>query len=196
MGYSIELINQKTKQTVLLKNKEAIRSSTVLCEWDSSKEQLIPQFSHEASLGITYNYANYYYEATDNDSRFMHERTYDSESQYGIRGIYGKTAWESIPMLRDMIKRIELKYRPHGEWLQSVRKRKVYVDLNTGKHYGPVEAISIDVPLKEIEETYTVNEGDTSNYWKATAANAILPLKHMLRIAKEFVDQDVIWNGD
>ena len=196
MGYGIELIDQKTKQTVLLKNREAIRSSTVLCEWDSSEERLIPQFSREASLCITYNYANYYYEATDNDSRFAHKKSYDDESQYGIRGIYGKTAWESIPMLKDMIKRIELKYRPNGEWLQGVRNRKVYVDSKTGKRYDPVETLGVDVPLKEIEETYTVNEGDTSNYWETTAANAILPLKHMLRIAKEFADQDVIWNGD
>ena len=196
MGYGIELINRETKQTVLLKNGEFIRSSIVPAEWDQSADCLIPCPTHEASLSITYNYSNYYYEATDNDSRFMHEKTYDSESQYGIRGMYGKTAWESIPMLKDMIKRIELKYRPHGEWLQSVRNRKVYVDLKTGKRYDPVEAIGVDVPLKEIEEIYTVDEGDTSNYWEATAANAILPLKHMLRIAKEFADQDVVWNGD
>lgn len=196
MGYSIELINRETKQIVLLKNGEFVRSSIVPVEWNESANRLIPYPTHEASLSITYNYANYYYEATDNDSRFMHEKTYGSEAQYGIRGIYAKTASESIPMLKDMIKRIELKYRPHGEWLQGVRKRKVYIDLKTGNRYTLVEAIGVDIPLKEIEETYTVNEGDTSNYWEATAANAILPLKHMLRIAKEFADQDVVWNGD
>ena len=38
------------------------------------------------------------------------------KTEYGIRGIYGKTGVESIPMLEDMLERIKAKYKPDGVW--------------------------------------------------------------------------------
>lgn len=194
MGYYIKLINQKTGKVVHLENKEFLRSSLVPVIYDETSRYMIPQGSQEASLSVTYNYSKYYYEATEGDDRFAHPN--DGETEYGIRGLYGKTAWESIPMLKDMIQRIELKYRPNGEWLQTTRKKKVYLDPATGKQYHPVEALGIAASLQEIEKSYAVSEGDTSNYWEETAANAILPLRDMLRLAKQFADEDAVWSGD
>ena len=194
MGYSIELIDRKTEKVVHLENKEFLRSGLVPVIYDETSGHLIPQGSQEASLSVTYNYSKYYYEATEGDDRFANPN--DGKIEYGIRGLYGKTAWESIPMLKDMIQRIELKYRPNGEWLQTTRKKKVYLDPATGKQYHPVEALGIAASLQKIEKSYAVSEGDTSNYWEETAANAILPLRDMLRLAKQFADEDAVWSGD
>lgn len=61
----------------------------------------------EAWLNITYNYANYYYDAAEGDDRFFGKLWYDEPKNLGIRGIYGKTGAESIPMLQEMIERIK-----------------------------------------------------------------------------------------
>lgn len=61
----------------------------------------------EAWLNVTYNYAQYYYDATEGDDRFFGQLWYDKPKNLGIRGIYGKTGAESIRMLHDMICRIE-----------------------------------------------------------------------------------------
>lgn len=61
----------------------------------------------EAWLNITYNYANYYYDATEGDDRFFGKLWYDEPKNLGIRGIYGKTGAESIPMLQEMVERIK-----------------------------------------------------------------------------------------
>jgi len=63
--------------------------------------------TREAWLNITYNYANYYYSATEGDERFFGQLWYEEPKNLGIRGIYGKTGSESIRMLHDMICRIE-----------------------------------------------------------------------------------------
>jgi len=63
--------------------------------------------TREAWLNITYNYANYYYDATEGDDRFFGKLWYDEPKNLGIRGIYGKTGAESIPMLQEMIERIK-----------------------------------------------------------------------------------------
>lgn len=63
--------------------------------------------TREAWLNITYNYDNYYFDATEGDDRFFGQLWYDKPKNLGIRGIYGKTGAESIRMLHDMICRIE-----------------------------------------------------------------------------------------
>ena len=67
----------------------------------------------EAWLNITYNYANYYYDAAEGDDRFFGKLWYDEPKNLGIRGIYGKTGAESIPMLQEMVERI--KHMPDEE---------------------------------------------------------------------------------
>ena len=50
------------------------------------------------------------------------------------------------------------------------------------------------VPANEEIIEYEVDEGDTSNYWLATAANAIKPLHQLIALAK--MRSDCIWDGD
>ena len=69
--------------------------------------------TREAWLNITYNYANYYYDAAEGDNRFFGKLWYDEPKNLGIRGIYGKTGAESIPMLQEMVERI--KHMPDEE---------------------------------------------------------------------------------
>ena len=65
--------------------------------------------TRQAWLNVTYNYSGYYYAAAEGDDRFfcaLPDLGYEARNQ-GIRGIYGKSGAESIPMLRDMIERIK-----------------------------------------------------------------------------------------
>lgn len=41
-----------------------------------------------------------------------------------------------------------------------------------------------------------VNEGDMTNYWEATAANAIKPLQDIIVMATDnLMEKDVVWSG-
>lgn len=42
--------------------------------------------------------------------------------------------------------------------------------------------------------SYDISEGDTSDYWMDTAANAIRPLHQLIALAK--MRPDCIWDGD
>lgn len=82
----------------------------------------------------------------------------------GIREIYGVKAVDSIPLLEKLKKGIENKYKKDGKWITS--------KTDKGE----------------------IDEGDDSDYWKATAINACKAIDGLLNIAKE--GGDGIWNGD
>ena len=44
------------------------------------------------------------------------------------------------------------------------------------------------------EYTVMVSEGDTDDYWEATAVNAIKPLHQLIAMAK--MRPDGVWDGD
>ena len=202
MSYDIELINRKTKQPLLLSQPQYIRGGTVKAELDENGN-LIQTKETEASINITYNYNHYYVEATRDDSRFFKQEA-DAEgnvmeSSAGIRGLYGKTAAESLPMLTDMIERIKRKYMDQetGKWSVTKRKKVHFYDENGVEYKDPINAILNSLPYRKEEEVYEVSEGDTSNYWESTAANAIIPLMNMLHMAVEHLsDKEVVWDGD
>lgn len=181
-------------------------------------ETLHAKFTHEMTggtyaiggtdelwLNITYNYASYYYEATDNDPRFAHDEiscyyadgtTGPIETQYGIRGIYGKTGAESIPLLTDMIKRITEKYKKDGKWIITKRKKVRYKDLLGNElkdHEVFVRLINNEQVFKE-EYEEEICEGDTEGYWEPTAAKAIHPLYQLISMA--YMRPDGVWDGD
>lgn len=44
---------------------------------------------------------------------------------------------------------------------------------------------------------YSVNEGDTSRYYMATAANAITALEQMMVMATDnLTEKNIVWDGD
>ena len=59
------------------------------------------------------------------------------------------------------------------------------------------DAIMHKEKKKKKEVTYMVNEGDMSDYWQATAANAIKPLQDMIVMATDnLTEKGIVWDGD
>ena len=127
MSYDISLVDPVTKEQLHSDVAHDMRGGTYQIGGTT-----------ELWLNVTGNYSRYYNEATEGDNRFAHEEIsgYNKDftpgpliTLYGIQGIYGKTGAESIPMIKDMIDRIEQKYKTdNGEWVVGRRERKVYFD--------------------------------------------------------------------
>lgn len=193
MSYDISLVDPVTKETLHTKTNHDMRGGIYALGGTT-----------ELWLNITWNYAHYYYEATNGDKRFAHEEVtgYTDgkpdgvETEYGIRGIYGKTGAESVPMLEDMIKRIEGKYKNEsGEWKIGRRKRGVvYDEYGYRTKMSILEAARSNIKYTVKEEEYDISEGDTSDYWEETAANALRPLHQLIAMAQ--IRPDGVWDGD
>ena len=207
MSYDIYLREPTTKETIQFPFDHLMVGGTFPAEYDEQTKKFSPRPNSEAWLNITYNYSGYYYTATDGDSRFAHDEVsaYYADgtvgptvTEYGIRGIYGKTGAESIPMLEDMIVRIEEKYKVNGEWIDTAREEVRYVDKKTGKEVDYINDIlyANKDPDSITEEFYTeiVNEGPTDDYWEGTAGNAVKPLYQLLAMAR--IRPDGVWDGD
>ena len=194
MSYDIRLVDPVTKKPLHTKVNHDMRGGMYALGGTT-----------ELWLNITWNYAHYYYESTDGDPRFAHDEisayyadgtTGPVKTEYGIRGIYGKTGAESIPMLKDMIDRIEKKYKTaDGKWKSARRKRRVVYDEDGYRTKMDVyEAIRGNIKYTVKTEEYDISEGDTSDYWKETAANAIRPLHQLIAMAQ--IRPDGVWEGD
>lgn len=204
MSYDIELKNKVTGETAKMRHPQYVRGGTVPAKLNPMTGELEQAEQAEAHINITYNYSHYYYEATDGDPRFAHDKVSGGtqgpiETEYGIRGLYGKTPAESIPMLMDMIEKIRQKYTDeNGEWIETERTKPVY--LRNGQEIPEREEIDAILHHKYDEKKdikFMVNEGDMSNYWTATAANAIKPLMDMIVMATDnLTEADAVWNGD
>ena len=185
MSYDIRLKDPVTDETLDLPLKHVMTGGTYQADYDEQTRTFSAKPISEAWLNVTYNYGRYYYDATDGDSRFAHDEisayyadgtTGPVKTEYGIRGIYGKTGVESIPMLEDMIERIKAKYKPAGK----------EVDFYYALHHRD-ECSSEDY-------TEDISEGPCDDYWEATAANAIRPLYQLIAMAK--LRPDGVWDGD
>lgn len=192
MSYDISLKDPVTKKTIELNEPHFMRGGTYAAGG-----------TKELWINVTYNYGPYYYEATDKDPRFAHDEVscYYSdgtkgpiETEYGIRGIYGKTGAESIPMLEDMIRRITEKYQKDGEWIETERTKARWYDENGNEVEDPFHMILQGKNVTKEEYTVMVSEGDTDEYWEATAVNAIKPLHQLIAMAK--MRPDGVWDGD
>ena len=86
----------------------------------------------------------------------------------------------------------------NGEWIETERTKTVY--LKNGKEIPEreeIDAILHHTYDEKKEIKFMVNEGDMSNYWTATAANAIKPLMDMIVMATDnLTEKDVVWDGD
>lgn len=200
MSYDIKLVDPVTEETLHLPFDHVMTGGTFAGTFDPVTGEVRPRPIPEAWLNVTYNYARYYYDAAEGDDRFLVRNKQDpehpTEENGGIRGLYGKTGAESIGMLEDMIQRIEAKYRKNGEWIITDRNRERYFQYDgTPIHQSDViELIIKNVPFKTEKYVEKISEGPNSNYWEATAANAIRPL-HML-IAMARLRPDGVWSGD
>lgn len=197
MSYDIELVNRHTGETVSLDRPAFIRGGTVPAVLDAATGRLVQTTQRDASINITYNYGPYFYEATEGDERFAYTDT-NGDVVYGIRGLYGKSARESIPMLTDMIVRITEKYQDKdGNWFVTKRRKSYYFDRDGNEVADYLSGILHGENYEVREEVYEVSEGDTSNYWEATAGNAIESLWNMIFIATDqMLNEDAVWDGD
>lgn len=204
MSYDIELRNRATGETAKMRRPQYVRGATVSAIIDERTGQLVQSEQVAADINITYNYSHYYYEATDGDARFAHDEVSayyadgtqgPVQTEYGIRGINGKTPTESIQMLMDMINRIKEKYKINGEWIDTERTKTVYYKdgIQVPDKYV-FDAIIQQAYTETKEIKIIVNEGDTTNYWTATAANAIKPLQDMIVMATDNLTEDVVWS--
>ena len=203
MSYDIYLKDPVTNETLNLPFKHTMTGGTYAADYDPNTDTWSPKPISEAHLNITYNYSKYYEEATDKDPRFAHDEvscyyadgtTGDIVTEYGIRGIYGKTGADSIPMLNDMVSRIRNKYYDGEEWITTDDTERKYFNSN-GQEIDFHTYLYLDENSRFVEEFPVKKyEGETSNYWKPTAANAIKALLKLLAFAK--LRPDGIWKGD
>ena len=204
VSYDIRLIDAVSGETIQLPFEHMMKGG--MCHARVREDGgLEAAATREAWLNITYNYARYYYEATDKDSRFAHDSVSavyadgtvgPMVTKYGIRGIYGKSGAESIGMLEDMIERIEGKYRKDGEWIESNRDGINYYDKD-GNIVDDADAMWAAIHGEEIRSEKfieRVSEGPNEDYWKATAGNALRPLYQLKAMAQ--LRPDGIWSGD
>ncbi len=192
MSYDISLVERISGKTIELPKGHVMTGGTYQAEYDAETNTFYPAATKEAWLNITYNYGRYYYEAAEGDERFYGGDGEQTFTNLGIRGIYGKSGAESIPMLQDLAARIEAKYNKNGKWIKVRRIRKVYRDKN-GEEIAPIDVFTRKIEgTEEIE--YEANEGPNDDYWTATAANAIRPLYQLLAFAQ--LRPDGVWDGD
>lgn len=151
-----------------------------------------------AELNVTYNYSSYYYEAARSFK--------DITETGGIRDLDGMFAVDAIDFINKLIDYIENKYRQNGQWIEGTRTRflydikgygndlpfKDYFEWKIKQKDKTEEELSELVEHKEVD--YTVSEGDTSDYWEVTAANALIPLYQLRTLSK--MRPDGVWEVD
>lgn len=140
MSYDIYLNDPSTGEVSKV-NSFLMTGGTVPCR--NVNGQLFQDEQTDAWINITYNYAKYYYAVTEGDERFAHTGSASGEVDYGIRGIYGKTGAESIPLLQLMIDRIHDRYiYSDGKWLDER-------EADTSDYWAPTAANAIR-PLRQM----------------------------------------------
>lgn len=140
MSYDIYLNNPETGEVSKV-NSFLMAGGTVPCR--NVNGQLVQTEQTDAWINITYNYAKYYYAVTEGDERFAHTGSASGNVDYGIRGIYGKTGAESIPLLQLMINRIHERYIYSNEkWLDEQEN-------DTSDYWKPTAANAIR-PLRQM----------------------------------------------
>lgn len=180
---------------------------------------LVPDVTTEAYLNITYNYSRYYHEAFPGASEDMERHSEDAERygiadpDGGIRSLNGLTGVQAVPLLNEMIRRIKARYKDIEGWVDtrrqevwyqsrkdpSVRKdpTDMFVELIRLKRDGLTDAQAgehIDARWEKHESTVLVSEGDTGDYWKDTAANAIRPLYQLIALSQ--MRPDGVWSEE
>jgi len=181
--------------------------------------RLVPTTSTRAYLNITYNYSKYYYDAfpsrADDQAQYEKDRTdFGVQSdEGGINSLNGLTGLQAVPLLEEMIRRIERVYRKPDGWVETERKEvwfenrenpkerkqpfEMFLDLLRLKKDGMADEQAAeyqDAHWEKHEETIVVNEGQTGDYWCPTAANAIRPLHQLIALSK--MRPDGVWSEE
>ena len=171
MSYSLWLEDKKTG-LMCERKKPEVDLGNMLCIGGSDLME----------FHITYNYSYYYYEA-------------EGFEEEGIRTIYGKTGEQSLPLLRNLSAQIMKKYfnASKNRWKQTIRQKQVAV-VN-GEVLPQGEFTEYKEEQVEWRDTdYICDEGDTRDYWQATAKNAFNAVQELIEMATECPEG--VWCGD
>lgn len=176
MGLGLMLVEKETGELGLLKKPIMKISSNVAAKLINGK--LVQAEEQTAECTITYNYFKYYEEAENG----------------GLEFLDGLTGAESKPILEEMISKIRNEYYKNGEWLPNIREKVLYLDENgIEREYDVLTMSSKEQKrYKKVIQPVLFSEGDTRNYWEATAANAIRALEQLVLFADEL--PDYIWS--
>lgn len=219
MSYDLTLKDPVTHETLHVP-PHVMHGANIPCEMINGC--LVPTATAEAYLNITYNYSHYYYEA------FPVPKTPDQAEQHkldvsrfgicptegGLRSLEGVTGANAILFLKEMISRIEQRYKkPDGSWVLSSRENPYIIDRRTGERVEEIalvnvfyEGIKIGLSQKEMDqiikeryerkkETIMIDEGSKGkDYWSATAVNAIRPLYQLIAFSN--LRPDGVWSVD
>lgn len=216
MSYDLYLRDPVTRETLHVPG-HMMFGGNIPCEVING--HLVPTTSTEAYLNITYNYSSYYHGAfpslEGDQEQYKKDRAkYGiTEIQGGIRSLNGLTGLDAIPVLEEMIRRIERKYRDLDGWIDTEREKvwyenrkdrrvtkdptEMFIELLHLKRDGLSDedaAKYLDDRWEKKQSTILVNEGETGDYWCATAANAIRPLHQLIALSK--MRPDGVWSEE
>lgn len=189
MGWDIRLKDRKTGDTIQTAAPMVLFGSNLRCD-----ENLRVIAQRDAAFSATFNYSKYYYEAAERLPAFWRIDKDGESENLGFRAFDGLAPWDSIVMLKDLIDGIINRYRrDDGTWFDSERKKQVFYD-EQGHEMEPSLALLRGYSSSE-ELVYYVNEGDRSDYWESTAANALAILHQMLLLASDVYARqlDCVW---
>ena len=195
MSWDFSLKSPVTDETLTVE-PHFMYGGNVKVEYVDGKPVKLP--NDLAELNVTFNYSTYYYEAARSFK--------DITETGGIRDLDGMFAVDAIDFINKLIEYIENKYRPNGQWIEGTRTRFLYDIKGYGndlpfKDYFEWKIKQKDKTKEELSElvehkeiSYTVSEGDTSDYWEVTAANALIPLYQLRALSK--MRPDGLWEVD
>ena len=222
MSYDLYLRDPVTKERLEVPG-HMMYGGNIKCDYIDGT--FLPTTTTEAYLNITYNYGRYYYDAfpgyaeDDEEKSRRHDddcKNYGIDSAYsGIRALNGLSGVMAIQVLKEMIRRIEDKYKKDdGTWIISHRERAYFVNRETGQREGEdfipfIEFLKLKKDVETEEEAlkafgeryekhieyYDMDEGsDGGSYWEETAANAIRPLYQLIALSR--MRPDGVWSEE
>ena len=178
MSYDIRLKDPVTNETLEVP-AHLLTGGTYAAEYDEATKTFYPKPITEAWLNITYNYSGYFGEAMKEVCGKSH----------GINEFNKLEASQCLPIISKMIDCIRGKYSDPVKpgsldriWKTRKETRAIYIDKD-GKKIDGNEFLVLSITKNLDKSKYTkeefeveINEGDTSDYWERTAANAISAL--------------------
>lgn len=216
MGYDLFLRDPVTREKLRVPG-HLMHGANFPCE--EAGGRLTPSLTTMAYLDLPYKYSHYYDEAfPDRDSDPVQNRKDAQQFQIkntegGIRSLDGLSGQEAVPLLQEMIRRIETRYRDIEGWIDTERDRVWYTDRkDPGNEKSPMEIYLkrfelrrdgmsdeeaqkyLDCRWEKHESRILVSEGDTRDYWQPTAANALRPLYQLIALSR--MRPDGVWSEE
>lgn len=216
MSYDLYLRDRVTKECLQVPG-HLMYGGNIKCDYRDG--ELVPAATTEAYLNITYNYSRYYYGAFPGLEEDGEQYGKDAErfgvrdKDGGIRALNGLSGAQAVPLLEEMARRIEQKYKDLDGWIDTEREKVWYASRKNPKDTkDPNEMFieflhlkrdglsdeqagaHIDARWEKKTRTVLVSEGSTGDYWEPTAANAMRPLYQLIALSQ--LRPDGVWSEE